>query len=67
MKTMEIEDHGDARIGNGWKDHEGDDEDSLLKHKHHKIQQIPSHIFKIVATNNLKTLTSWSCGIQNGL
>jgi hypothetical protein len=43
------------------KDHEGDDKDSLLEHKHHKIQQTPSHIFKIVATNNLETLIPWFC------
>ncbi len=36
-------------------DHEGDDEDSLFKHKHHKIQQTPSHISKVVAINNLET------------
>jgi hypothetical protein len=41
--------------------HEGDDEDYLLEHKHCKIQQIPSHISKIMATNSLKTLTPWSC------
>jgi hypothetical protein len=35
-------------------DHEGNDEDSLLKHKHCKIRQTLSHIFKIVATNNLE-------------
>jgi len=48
-------------------DHEGNDEDSLFKHKHYKIQQTPSHTSKVVATNNLKTLTPWSCWIQNGL
>jgi hypothetical protein len=36
--------------------HEGDDKDFLFKHKHYKIQQIISHISKIVATNNIKTL-----------
>ncbi len=44
--------------------HEGDDEDSLFKHKHRKIRQTTSHISKIMATNNLKTLTPWSCYIQ---
>jgi hypothetical protein len=29
-------------------DHEGDDEDFLLKHKHCKIQQIPSHTSKAI-------------------
>ncbi len=48
-------------------DHEGDDEDFLLEHKHRKIQQIPSHIYKVVATNNLKTLIPWFYWIQNGL
>jgi len=42
-------------------DHEGNDEDFLLKQKHHKIQQTPSHTSKVVATNNFKTLTPWSC------
>jgi hypothetical protein len=42
-------------------DHEGNDEDFLLEHKHHKIQKILSHISKVVATNNFKTLTPWSC------
>jgi hypothetical protein len=41
--------------------HEGDDEDFLFKHKHCKIQQIPSHISKVVATSNLKTLAPWFC------
>jgi hypothetical protein len=35
--------------------HEGDDEDYLIKHKHRKIQQTPSHISKVMVTNNLKT------------
>jgi hypothetical protein len=39
--------------------HEGDDEDSLLKQKHHKMQQTPSHTSKVVAINNFKTLTPW--------
>jgi hypothetical protein len=43
------------------KDHEGNDKDSLFKHKHCKIQQTPSHISKVVATNNLETLTPWLC------
>jgi hypothetical protein len=42
-------------------DHEGDDKDSLFKHKHCKIQQIPFHTSTIVATNNLETVTPWSC------
>jgi hypothetical protein len=42
-------------------DHEGDDENSLFKHKHHKIRQTPSHTFKDMAINNLKTLTPLSC------
>jgi hypothetical protein len=42
-------------------DYEVDDEGSLLKHKHCKIQQTPSHFSKVVATNNLKTQTPWSC------
>jgi hypothetical protein len=42
-------------------DHEGDDEDYLFKHKHHKIRQTPSHISKTMATNNFETLTPWSC------
>jgi hypothetical protein len=39
----------------------GNDENSLLEHKHHKIQQNPSHTSKVVATNNFETLTSWFC------
>jgi hypothetical protein len=38
-------------------DHEGGHIDFLFKHKHHKIQQMPSHTSKDVATNNLETLT----------
>jgi hypothetical protein len=38
-------------------DYEGDDEDFLLEHKHRKIQQIPSHLSKVVATSNLETQT----------
>ncbi len=38
------------------RNHEGDDEDYLFKHKHYKIQQIPSHTSKVMATNNFKTL-----------
>jgi hypothetical protein len=49
------------------RNHEGDDENYLFEHKHYKIRQIPSHTSKIVATNNFKTLTSWSCSIQNGM
>jgi hypothetical protein len=48
-------------------DHEGDDKDSLLEHKHHKIQQPPSHTSKTMATNNLETLIPWYFWIQNGL
>jgi hypothetical protein len=40
--------------------HEGYDKDSLLEHKHRKISQTLSHISKVVATNNLETLTPWS-------
>jgi hypothetical protein len=40
---------------------EGDDEDFLFKHKHHKIRQTLSHISKVVTTNNIKTLIPWSC------
>jgi len=40
--------------------HERDDEDSLLEHKHCKIQQIPSHTSKVVTTNNFKTVIPWS-------
>jgi hypothetical protein len=43
------------------KNHEGNDEDYLFKRKHHKIQQIPSHTSKLVATNNLETLIPWFC------
>jgi hypothetical protein len=39
--------------------HEGDDKDSLLEHKHHKMQQTPSHTSKVMANNNFKTLTPW--------
>jgi hypothetical protein len=35
------------------RDYEGDDEDSLFKHKHRKIQQTPSHLSKVVANTNL--------------
>ncbi len=42
-------------------DHEGKEEDSLFEHKHHKIQQIPSHTSKNMANaNNLETLIAWS-------
>jgi hypothetical protein len=47
--------------------HEGDDEDSLFEHKHHKIWQTLSHTSKAMAIDNLKTLTPWFCWIQNGL
>jgi hypothetical protein len=39
----------------------GDDEDFLLECKHHKIQQTPSHISKVVATNDVEKPTPWSC------
>jgi hypothetical protein len=42
-------------------DHEADDEDFLLEHRHRKIQQTPSHTSKAMATNNIKTLTPWFC------
>jgi hypothetical protein len=42
------------------RDHEGDDENCLLEHKHHKSQQTPSHISKTMATDNFETLTPWS-------
>jgi hypothetical protein len=48
-------------------DCEGNDQDYALKLKRRKIQQTPSHISKVVATNNFKILTPWSWGIQNGL
>jgi hypothetical protein len=38
-----------------------DDEDSLLEHKLGKIQQTLSHTSKVMAINNLKTVTPWSC------
>jgi hypothetical protein len=38
--------------------HEGDDEDPIFEHKHHKIQQTPSHTSKVATTNNLETLIS---------
>jgi hypothetical protein len=47
------------------RDHKGNDKDSLFEHKHRKIRQRPSHISKVVATNNLKALAPWSCYIQN--
>jgi hypothetical protein len=37
--------------------YEGDDKCFLLKRKHRKIQQTPSHTSIIVATNNFETLT----------
>ncbi len=49
-------------------DHEGNDKDSLFKHKHHKIGQIPSHISKAMANaNNLETLIPWFYWIKNGM
>jgi hypothetical protein len=42
-------------------DHENDDKDFLLEHKHRKIGQAFSHTFKTMATNNLETLIPWSC------
>jgi hypothetical protein len=41
--------------------HVGDDEDFLLECKLHKIQQTPSYISKVVATNNIEKPTPWSC------
>jgi hypothetical protein len=41
------------------RNHEGDDEDFLFKHKHRKILQVLSHTSKDVDTNNLETLTPW--------
>jgi hypothetical protein len=41
--------------------YEGNVEGFLLKHKHRKIQQIPLHFSKVVATSNLETRTPWSC------
>jgi hypothetical protein len=46
--------------------HEGDDKDSLHKHKHHVSPQIPSQTSKVVATNSQETLIPWSRWIQNG-
>jgi hypothetical protein len=40
--------------------YEGDDNFFVFKHKHHVIQKTLSHTSKTMATNNLKTLTSWS-------
>ncbi len=40
--------------------HEGDDKEFLFEHKHRKNQQNFSHISKIMAINNLKTLIPWS-------
>ncbi len=62
LKTMGMQ---GSRIVEG--DHDGNDEDSLCKQKHQKILQTPSHTSKIVTTNNLETLTSWFCSIQNGM
>jgi hypothetical protein len=41
--------------------HVGNEDDFLFKCKHHKIQQTHSHTFKIMATNNFKKPTPWSC------
>jgi hypothetical protein len=38
------------------KNHEGDDKDFLFEHKHHKIQQTPSHTSKVMAINSFKIL-----------
>jgi hypothetical protein len=40
--------------------HMGDDEGFSLE-RIHKIQQTPSHTSKVVATNNIKKPTPWSC------
>jgi hypothetical protein len=47
--------------------HEADDNDSLLKHKHCKNWQTPSHTSKVVTTNNIETLIPWSCWSQNDM
>jgi hypothetical protein len=39
----------------------GNGEDFLFMHKHHMTQLTPSHISKVVITNNLEKLTPWSC------
>jgi hypothetical protein len=59
MKSIKIETTGMQRLVMVEGNHGGNDKDSLLEHKHHKIQQIPSHISKAMATNNLETLTPW--------
>ncbi len=40
--------------------HVGDEKDFSLERKHRKIQQTPSHISKVVATNNFEKPTPWS-------
>jgi hypothetical protein len=42
-------------------DYKGNDVEFLVEHKHCKIRQTPSHTSKVVTTNNLETLTPWSC------
>jgi hypothetical protein len=61
MKSMEIETMGMQRSTMVEGDHEGDEKDFLFNHKPHKIRQTPSHTSKVMATNNLETLTPWSC------
>ncbi len=48
-------------------DREGDDEISLLEHKHRKIWQFFSYTSKVVTTNNFETLTPWFYWIQNDM
>ncbi len=57
MKPMEIENNSDVRLVMAKGIHEGDDKYSWFEHKNHMIQQILSHISKIVATSNFKILT----------
>jgi hypothetical protein len=61
MKSMEIKDHGMHGLVMVERDHEGDDENSLLEHKHHKSQQTLLDTSKTVATNSFETLSPWSC------
>jgi hypothetical protein len=61
MKSMEIETmemQGSTMVEG---DHEGNENDFVFNHKHHKIRQTPPHTSKTMATNNLETLIPWSC------
>jgi len=58
---MEIKTMGMQGLAMVEGDHEGDDKDFLLEHKHCKIRQILSHTSKTMATNNFETQTPWSC------